>query len=151
MKSVKVNPQSLIPKYSDVAEDLRVANLLPAIVFIFSRVGCEQAAQMVMQSKSRLLSSEEVTYVTQAITSFAKSNPEIPISRNMILMLKSGVAVHHAGLIPVWKSLIEDLFNANKIKVLFATETLAAGVNMPARYHDFRIECCKNYYLSVTE
>lgn len=41
--------------------------------------------------------------------------------------------VHHAGLIPVWKTLIEDLFNANKIKVLFATETLAAGVNMPAR------------------
>ena len=46
---------------------------------------------------------------------------------------RAGVAVHHAGLLPVWKALIEDLFNANKIKVLFATETLAAGVNMPAR------------------
>ena len=133
MKSVKVNPQSLIPKYSDIAEDLRVANLLPAIVFIFSRVGCEQAAQIVMQSKSKLLTPDDIIYVTQAISTFAKNNPEIPISRNMILMLKSGVAVHHAGLIPVWKSFIEDLFNANKIKVLFATETLAAGVNMPAR------------------
>jgi hypothetical protein len=48
-------------------------------------------------------------------------------------MLQAGVAVHHAGLIPVWKEFIEVLFNANKIKVLFATETLAAGVNMPAR------------------
>ena len=133
IKSHKVNSNSLIPTYGDVSNDLQEASLLPAIVFIFSRVGCEQAAQMVMKSKTRLLSDEEVTYVTQAITAFAKNNPEIPISRNMVLMLQSGVAVHHAGLIPVWKSFIEDLFNANKIKVLFATETLAAGVNMPAR------------------
>ena len=53
LKSVKINPQNLIPKYSDVASELHSANLLPAIVFIFSRVGCEQAAQMVMQSKTK--------------------------------------------------------------------------------------------------
>jgi superfamily II RNA helicase len=133
LKSVKVNPQNLIPKYSDLANDLSKANLLPAIVFIFSRVGCEQAAQMVLQSKNHLLLPEESSYISQAITNFARNNPEIPISRNMVLMLKAGVAVHHAGLIPVWKSFIEDLFNGNKIKILFATETLAAGVNMPAR------------------
>ena len=122
IKSHKVNSNSLIPTYGDVSNDLQEASLLPAIVFIFSRVGCEQAAQMVMKSKTRLLSDEEVTYVTQAITAFAKNNPEIPISRNMVLMLQSGVAVHHAGLIPVWKSFIEDLFNANNSKWLDAQE-----------------------------
>lgn len=114
--------------------DLHAANLLPAIVFIFSRVGCEQSAQLVLQSKVRLLSSDETAYVVQAITQFAKNNPEIPITRAMVQMLKSGIAVHHAGLIPVWKAFVENLFNANKIKVLFATETLAAGVNMPGMY-----------------
>lgn len=76
----------------------------------------------------RLLSDGEVQYVTQAISAFMKANPEIPVNRASFQMLKSGVGVHHAGLIPVWKAFIEDLFNANKIKVLFATETLAAGM-----------------------
>lgn len=58
---------------------------------------------------------------------------EIPIAKSSVQILKHGVGVHHAGLIPVWKGFIETLFNENKIKVLFATETLAAGVNMPAR------------------
>ena len=58
---------------------------------------------------------------------FARANPEIPVSKASVQMLRAGVGVHHAGLISVWKAFIEDLFNANKIKVLFATETLAAG------------------------
>ena len=123
----QVNPQSVIPRYGDIAMDLRAANLLPAIVFIFSRVGCEQSAQLVLQSKAKLLNEDEVAYVVQAITAFAKNNPEIPITRGMVQMLKAGVAVHHAGLIPGWKAFIDTLFNANKIKILFATETLAAG------------------------
>ena len=132
-RNPKPNPQTLIPRYGDIAQDLHNLKLLPAIVFIFSRVGCEQSAKMVAQSKVRLLSEDEVRFVSQAIAIFAKNNPEIPIQRSTVQLLKSGVAVHHAGLIPVWKAFIEDLFNANKIKVLFATETLAAGVNMPAR------------------
>jgi superfamily II RNA helicase len=132
-KSPKPNPAALVPRYSDVAEDLHNLKLLPAIVFIFSRVGCEQSAKMITSSKTKLLADEDVRYVTQAMVNFAKNNPEIPIQRSTVNMIKAGVAVHHAGLIPVWKAFIEDLFNANKIKVLFATETLAAGVNMPAR------------------
>jgi superfamily II RNA helicase len=86
-----------------------------------------------MQTKTKLLNEEEQRYVSQAISTFARLNPEIPISKSSVQMLRAGVGVHHAGLIPVWKAFIEDLFNANKIKLLFATETLAAGVNMPAR------------------
>lgn len=132
-KTAKVNPNTLIPRYSDVAEELHSLKLLPAIVFIFSRAGCEQSAKLVMQTKAKLLNDEEVRYVSQAINAFAKQNPEIPITKAAVQTLRAGVGVHHAGLIPVWKAFIEDLFNANKIKVLFATETLAAGVNMPAR------------------
>ena len=132
-KNNKISTANMLPRYGDIAADLHKANLLPAIIFVFSRVGCEQNAKIVMQHEVKLLQENEVTYVSQAITNFARMNPEIPISRSMVQMLRSGVAVHHAGLIPVWKAFIEDLFNANKIKVLFATETLAAGVNMPAR------------------
>lgn len=127
-KAPKVNPQVMIPKYSDLAEELASLKMLPAIVFIFSRVGCEQSAKLVMQAKTKLLTDEEVLYVSQAIGMFARANPEIPVSKASVQMLRAGVGVHHAGLISVWKAFIEDLFNANKIKVLFATETLAAGI-----------------------
>jgi superfamily II RNA helicase len=126
----KPNPSALVPRFVDVTEDLHNLKLLPAIIFIFSRAGCEQAAKMITQSRTRLVSDEDARFVQQAINLFARNNPEIPIHRSTVNMLKAGVAVHHAGLIPVWKAFVEDLFNANKIKVLFATETLAAGVNM---------------------
>ena len=129
----KANPQQLVARYEDVVTELHKADLLPAIVFIFSRAGCEQNAKLVMNAKVKLLTTVEEDYVKRAISNFARENPEIPISRGLVQMLQAGVAVHHAGLIPVWKEFIETLFNANKIKVLFATETLAAGVNMPAR------------------
>lgn len=133
IKAQKSDPAALIPKYSEIAEDLQALKLLPAIVFIFSRVGCEENAKTIMQGKIKLLTNDESAYVTQAINAFSKAHPEIPIAKSNVQMLRAGVGVHHAGLIPVWKAFIEDLFNANKIKILFATETLAAGVNMPAR------------------
>lgn len=132
-KNAVSNSQSLIPSYKDVVEELHQLKLLPAIVFIFSRAGCEQSARTILQKKLNLLSEEEVVYVTQAINAFVRANPEIPLSKTDVQLFRAGVCVHHAGLIPVLKAFIEDLFNANKIKVLFATETLAAGVNMPAR------------------
>ena len=126
------NMNALIPSYVSITEELHSLQKLPAIVFIFSRAGCEQAAKSVAQGKMKikLLSSEEDDYVQRAVATFIASHPDIPIPKSSIQMLRAGVGVHHAGLISVWKSFIEDLFNANKIKILFATETLAAGVNM---------------------
>jgi superfamily II RNA helicase len=124
------NPQSMVPSYSSLAEELHQLKKLPAIVFIFSRAGCEQGAKMVMQMKTKLLTPDEINYVNLAINAFVKANPEIPVAKASVQMLRAGVGVHHAGLITVWKAFIEDLFNANKIRILFATETLAAGVNM---------------------
>ena len=130
---MKPNPQSMIASYTSIAEDLFSLNKLPAIVFIFSRAGCEQAAKQVTQMKTQMLTKEDISYVNQALNNFVINNPEIPVEKSSVQMLRAGVGVHHAGLITVWKAFIEDLFNANKIKILFATETLAAGVNMPAR------------------
>ena len=132
-KASKVNPESMIPRYSDLMEELQSLKMLPAIVFIFSRAGCEQSAKMVMNTKLKLLTDTEIAYVSQAIGAFARANPEIPISKSSVQMLRAGVGVHHAGLIPVWKAFIEDLFNANKVKVLFATETLAAGLSIVSK------------------
>jgi superfamily II RNA helicase len=132
-KTMKGSAAALIPKYSDIALELHKLKRLPAIVFIFSRQGCDDAAKMVMQQKSNLLAPDEVTFVNNAINAFVAANPDIPVNKASVMMLRAGVGVHHAGLITVWKAFIEDLFNANKIKILFATETLAAGVNMPAR------------------
>eukprot|EP01039_Chlorochromonas_danica_P009289 gene9289-10254_t len=129
----RINPHASVPKYSELVKELSHLQKLPAIVFIFSRIGCEDAAKMLMGSNVKLLNDDEVHYVNLALTTFLQTHPEIPITKQNIRMLQSGISVHHAGLISVWKAFIEDLFNANKIKVLFATETLAAGVNMPAR------------------
>jgi len=133
VRSMKPNPNHIIAQYSDVVDELHLLQQLPAIVFIFSRAGCEQAAKNVMQSKRKLLTAADVEYINAALARFIRANPDIPVDKVNVQMLRSGVGVHHAGLITVWKGFIEDLFNANKIKVLFATETLAAGVNMPAR------------------
>lgn len=125
----------LIPKYTDVVKALQKSSKLPAIFFIFSRVGCEEAAKTTVTAKLNLLSMEELQLMNKAIALFIRNNPLIPITRQNILMLQAGVGVHHAGLIGVWKSFIEDLFNANVIKVLYATETLAAG------------KCCTSYVI----
>lgn len=131
------NANALIPSYASITEELQSLQKLPAIVFIFSRAGCEQAAKAVSQGKmkTKLLTAEEDEYVQNAAAAFMAAHPDIPIPKSSIQMLRAGVGVHHAGLISVWKSFIEDLFNANKIKILFATETLAAGVNMVRHYY----------------
>jgi superfamily II RNA helicase len=127
----------LIPKYSEVARELMKMQKLPAIFFIFSRIGCLEAATEVLQSNLKLLSKDESKFVKNALDQFMKTHPTIPISRQHSHLLQAGVGVHHAGLIPVWKSFIEELFNANMIKVLFATETLAAGIS--ARYRNLNL------------
>ena len=126
-KTSKSNPNGNIAQYSDIVEELCQLQQVPAIVFIFSRAGCEQSAKMVMQTKKKLLTSDDITYINNALSKFIRTNPDIPVAKENVAMLRAGVGVHHAGLIGVWKAFIEDLFNANKIKVLFATETLAAG------------------------
>ena len=136
----RFNPNLVIAQYSDLARELHSLHKVPAIVFVFSRAGCEKAANLVVQSsksstgpgtgrkkKQQLLTPEELQAVNTALVGFVRAHPEIPVSKQNVQILRAGVGVHHAGLITVWKAFIEDLFNANLIKILFATETLAAG------------------------
>lgn len=104
--------------------------MLPAIWFIFSRKGCDAAVRYLEDSK--LLDECEKGEVELALKRFRIQYPDA-VRESAITGLLQGVAAHHAGCLPLWKSFIEELFQRGLIKVVFATETLAAGINMPAR------------------
>jgi ATP-dependent RNA helicase HelY len=121
----------------DVVELLARANLLPAIFFIFSRAGCEGAVQQVRRAGVRLTSQEERTEIREIIEERTRALHDEDLA---VLgfwewreNLERGVAAHHAGLLPAFKEVVEELFKRKLVKVVFATETLALGINMPAR------------------
>ena len=115
---------------SFVVSKLAERDMLPAIYFIFSRRGCDKAvAEM---GDFSLLSPEQTDRVAAIVDAFVAENPGA-IRANQLEPLYRGIAAHHAGVLPAWKSLVESLFQLGLIKVVFATETLAAGINMPAR------------------
>lgn len=109
---------------------LESLDMLPAIYFVFSRRGCE--ASMESARGSVHLTSRERKGIDSIIKARAANNPEI-LEHPHLDSLRRGLSVHHAGMLPVWKSLVEHLFAQGLLKVVFATETLAAGINMPAR------------------
>ena len=113
-----------------VVSQLQAKDMLPAIYFIFSRKGCDKAVQSV--AHMNLVTRAEAELLKRRIDNFVERNPEA-IRANQLEPLYRGIAAHHAGILPAWKSLVEKLFQSGLIKVVFATETLAAGINMPAR------------------
>ncbi|MEL6940348.1 MAG: DEAD/DEAH box helicase [Cyanobacteria bacterium J06598_1] len=113
-----------------VVSQLRAKDMLPAIYFIFSRKGCDKSVQAV--AHMNLVTAAESELLKRRIDQFVDRNPEA-IRANQLEPLYRGIAAHHAGILPAWKSLVEELFQSGLIKVVFATETLAAGINMPAR------------------
>jgi superfamily II RNA helicase len=115
---------------SAIVSQLQQRDMLPAIYFIFSRKGCDKAVQEV--AGLSLVNPEEALQLKQRIDAFLAANPDAGRA-GQVEPLYGGIAAHHAGILPAWKSLVEELFQAGLIKVVFATETLAAGINMPAR------------------
>ncbi|MBM7768463.1 DEAD/DEAH box helicase [Glutamicibacter nicotianae] len=113
------------------------AALLPAIFFIFSRKGCDMAVQQCAMADLRLTTNEEAAEIAQALDEVAYRIPNEDLDVLEFWSWRDGLvrgfASHHAGLLPIFKEIVEDLFARNLIKVVFATETLALGVNMPAR------------------
>ncbi len=122
-KKRKISPINLV-------ENLHKKDMLPAIYFTFSRKKCD--TYMEDCSILNLLSKKEEHEIRTIINSYIKDNPYLANHKN-IGYLYQGVASHHAGLLPALKVLTEKLFQKGLIKVVFATETLAAGINMPAR------------------
>ena len=121
-----------------VIEELVRQEMVPAIYFIFSRRGCEEAMQRCAQRHVDLTSGGEKKRIAEIVAAKMAEVVEADERKlyNALLnkeMLSQGVAVHHAGLLPFIKELVEELFQAGLIKVVFATETLALGIHMPAR------------------
>ena len=113
-----------------VIQTLYNKNMLPCIYFTFSRKKCDENANKCL--KLDLLTKEERFEISKEVDDYIKENPYLE-NNPQIELVKAGIASHHAGLLPSWKVLVERLFQKGLIKVVFATETLAAGINMPAR------------------
>jgi len=112
---------------------LRGFNLLPAIVFLPTRRRCDEAATAVAMDKSQKADPERQKLRQQIFTDFAAAYPEVLDHKHSKVIVQAGVAAHHAGHIPSWKLLIEKMMSAGLLNALFATSTVAAGVDFPAR------------------
>ena len=121
----------------EVIELLHGKHLLPAIVFIFSRAGCDQAVRQVLRSGIRLTDTAERDEIRAIVEERARMLRDEDLAVlgywEWLEGLERGVAAHHAGMLPAFKEVVEELFQLKLLKVVFATETLALGVNMPAR------------------
>ena len=128
--------ESRMPREA-LVEMLDGKNLLPAIFFIFSRVGCDQAVRQVLRSGIRLTDARERDVIRGIVEERARDMPDDDLAVlgywEWLDGLERGVAAHHAGLLPAFKEIVEELFQKKLVKVVFATETLALGINMPAR------------------
>ena len=122
---------------AEIIEKLNRENLLPAITFIFSRIGCDAAVKQCLAAGLKLTNTEERAEILETAERFTANLPEEDLEvlgyREWITALERGIAAHHAGLLPSFKNAIEDLFQRGLVKAVFATETLALGINMPAR------------------
>jgi ATP-dependent RNA helicase HelY len=125
------------PPRPDVIRMLDNDGLLPAITFVFSRVGCDAAVAQCLRSSLRLTTEEDRAQIAEVIDHRCGDLEDSDLAvlgyyewREGLLR---GIAAHHAGLLPVFRHTVEELFTAGLIKAVFATETLALGINMPAR------------------
>ena len=121
----------------DVLERLDDEDLLPAIYFVFSRAGCDGAVAQMMRARLRLTTKEQsrriAAYVDEACSTVPRHDLDALDFDSFRSSLMSGIAAHHAGMLPLFRTIVEELFSAGLLRVVFATETLALGIHMPAR------------------
>ena len=125
------------PSRVEIAELLEQQDLLPAIIFIFSRNQCDEAAESCVRAGIRLTTPEQRTEISeiidQRVTNFSDDDLAALSFSKFANQLESGIGAHHAGLIPAFKEIVEECFIRGLVRLVFATETLAVGLNMPAR------------------
>src|SRR5690606_34648111 len=129
--------RALVPSRTEVVERLDREGLLPALVFIFSRAGCDAAVQQCRAAGLRLTTPAEQAeiraIVARRVAGIASADLAALGYQQWLAGLERGLAAHHAGALPALKEAVEELFVRGLVKVVFATETLALGINMPAR------------------
>lgn len=125
------------PARVETVELLAREDMLPAIVFVFSRAGCEQAVAQCLASAVRLTTPDEGERIRRIAESHVQGLRDDDLAvlgfARWIAAMEAGVAAHHAGLVPPMKEAVEEAFAAGLVKLVYATETLALGINMPAR------------------
>ena len=125
------------PDRITVLERLDAEDLLPAITFVFSRTGCDAAVTECVRAGIRLTHDDELPEIRQVVAERCADIPpedlEVLGYREFVDGLERGVAAHHAGMLPAFKETVETLFVRGLVRAVFATETLALGINMPAR------------------
>ena len=125
------------PSRLDIVDVLRDNDLLPAIYFIFSRNQCDESAASCYKAGIRLTSEAERDEIREIVDSRVEGLSDDDLAALGFTMfaaqVESGIAAHHAGMVPTFKEIVEALFVRGLVKVVFATETLAVGINMPAR------------------
>ncbi|MGW1465099.1 DEAD/DEAH box helicase [Streptomyces sp. NPDC002308] len=125
------------PSRPEVIDRLDAEGLLPAITFIFSRAGCEAAVQQCLAAGLRLNDEDKRRLVREIVEERTASIPAEDLHvlgyYEWLEGLERGIAAHHAGMLPTFKEVVEELFVRGLVKAVFATETLALGINMPAR------------------
>jgi ATP-dependent RNA helicase HelY len=125
------------PSRTTVIDRLDRDGLLPAITFVFSRAGCDAAVGQCVRSGLRLTTEDEAAEIRRTVE---RRTAELPHADLEVLgywewreALERGIAAHHAGMLPAFKETVEELFVRGLVRAVFATETLALGINMPAR------------------
>ncbi len=126
-----------VPRRGEVVEYLAASGMLPAITFIFSRAACDDATRQCLQDGIRLTTPDErerIRTLTEAAVDRLSDDDLRTLGYGpWSAALEAGIAPHHAGLVPAFRQAVEQCFSAGLLKVVFATETLALGINMPAR------------------
>ena len=121
----------------DMVEILDEQDMLPAIFFVFSRAGCEASVKACLSSGIRLTTTEEKQEIRRIVEEKTFNINDEDLNTlgyfEWLSALERGVAAHHAGMLPAFKEVVEELFLRKLVRVVFATETLALGINMPAR------------------
>ena len=125
------------PRRTELVELLDDHDLLPVIVFIFSRAACDEAVKQCLRDGVRLTDHRHRVAIRQVaeahVASLADDDLEVLGFVEWLEGLEAGVAAHHAGLVPAYREAVEACFAAGLLQVVFATETLSLGINMPAR------------------
>lgn len=121
----------------EVLKELQAMEMLPAITFIFSRAGCDGALYQCLRSRMVLTSQEEAAEIKAIVDKGVEGIPEEDLKvldfKRWREALSRGFAAHHAGMLPAFRHIVEELFVKGLVRAVFATETLALGINMPAR------------------
>jgi ATP-dependent RNA helicase HelY len=136
-KTTQARRKLFTPSRAEVVDLLEREGLLPAIVFVFSRNQCDEAARNVLAAGARLTTGPERDRIREIVAARLGGLDAADLAvlgyGQFLAQLEAGVAAHHAGMVPPFKEVVEACFAEGLVKVVFATETLAVGINMPAK------------------